>query len=358
MLLHMLYLLIDESEFVCPITLQLFLCPVVASDKNVYEKKAIKKCKRSPLTRKKIKGYYRCLKIKTIIDKWTEKNPDMWLERFSVKFCYDKYVRIQEKYGNERSLYYLLSSHDIDTRVIRQHIPEKYVFVIFKKCTQDGESSQYLSHFFIGYGLSVLKKFDQLVDISQKHYNSTTLIHDLCGYIIESELTDTDRYEMLEYLLKTKKFNINDDGGFIFKTPLEIACRHNIVCVKMLVDHGACYNYDFPILHQIIRFCCSAIKLEMLEYFIKEKNVDINIKWKYKGVDISPLFLACLVNNKNAINYLIDNGADQNIFDLYYAGLKDNLFDNMPYLSFRKGAFDDDVFLTLAENDKFNEPII
>src|SRR3989338_776076 len=70
------------DKYRCPITLQIFSEPVVASDGHVYEEEALIKCinqhnNMSPITRQKITSYNKCIMIKDEVNEYIRKNPEL-----------------------------------------------------------------------------------------------------------------------------------------------------------------------------------------------------------------------------------------------------------------------------------------
>lgn len=82
----MLSINIDKSRFICPITDQLFLNPVLANDGIYYEKEAIEKWlkvkKTSPMTREKIRTITDCKIMKQCVEAFIEMYPENRSEQY------------------------------------------------------------------------------------------------------------------------------------------------------------------------------------------------------------------------------------------------------------------------------------
>lgn len=321
----------------CPITLQLFLNPVFASDGHIYEKDAIKKCTVSPLTREPLKtSYIKSIDTLNKIENLLVQNPDMWLERYAVKYNSKKYATIYKKHGEESATKYLLTTYDIDSDTIRYSFKNnkyselKYVEIIIEKIITH-KKMQYITfgieHWF-DYETSIkiinLYKYcwdrsDILINMCFHPHITTDRnictehhIHDLCTY-----------RKIIKCMLENTNININimNDWG---KTAIENASHCDIELTKMLVDYGATYKYtcDKPsILHSIVRYTNPKLFVSMFEYFVEELKMEIDIPWTIENIHITPLFIACILDNFKEVDYLVSKGGKiENVLKIYESG--------------------------------------
>ncbi|MBR3628633.1 MAG: ankyrin repeat domain-containing protein, partial [Elusimicrobia bacterium] len=108
-------------------------------------------------------------------------------------------------------------------------------------------------------------------------------------------LAEKGNLELIKYLIKEKKLDVNSKSYFHNKTVLSSSCKSgNIDLVKYLIKHGADVNVKNKYGQTILFSACESGNLELVKYLVEEKNLAVNVKNKY-GQTI--LFSACESGN-------------------------------------------------------------
>ena len=112
---------------------------------------------------------------------------------------------------------------------------------------------------------------------------------------------------IVQYLIEKQNVDINIKG-WNGKTPLHLAClegHHNIA--EYLISKGANINAKDTIGDYAIHYASKGGHLPIVQYFIEQQNVDIDIKGSN---EMTPLHLACLRGHLQIVQYLISKGAN------------------------------------------------
>lgn len=117
------------NEFICPISLQLMLDPVIATDGHTYEKTEIIKVKISPMTRQNIgNNLIPNLSIKSLIDKLLIEHPELKDEQYKL-VCVEKYKCTRAEEINVLNEFYqsIINIISIETAILPSIVEVAYL---------------------------------------------------------------------------------------------------------------------------------------------------------------------------------------------------------------------------------------
>ena len=145
-------------------------------------------------------------------------------------------------------------------------------------------------------------------DLTAKDNNGYNAFHLACMF--------NNTPEVIKHLMETNEFYL--DGKY--NNPLHLACMFNTnpEVIKYLIENGVptlAQNYKckrpLDISFERSNNACSAI----VKVFVKLGKVDVNENSVFHG---PLLHRACKKNNLELVKFLIKNGADVNLLDMYY----------------------------------------
>ena len=257
----------EELEIICPITHQIFLDPVLASDGFTYEKKAIKKViennKISPMTKQIISSTtFPNLFVKHYVNSYLEKNP----EKKKEQFFYDWY-----KVSSFKELMDVIHETYVDDDLYEIFNNEIYVRYWINNLNINELTKE--RHSLIGCLCKFCSNVDMInlavekgANLELENCNKWRPIHFACRY--------SKNPDIIEYLIE-KGVNLeipNNDGWY----PIHLASKCSTPeIIRLLIDKGANINIK--------------VKNYSLFSFI---NLNENIK------DYSPLFYSPIVKRK------------------------------------------------------------
>jgi ankyrin repeat protein len=134
-------------------------------------------------------------------------------------------------------------------------------------------------------------------DLGKKSSNGSTCVH-----VAAAAGND---YMLASFLKRSHAFmnEKNDDG----LTPLMLAVgSKNIECVKSLVSAGASLNAKDPQEKTLVHYCAMSPSLEMMQYLVDEKSLDVNAADKD---GITPLHIASQKGQLDVVKFLLSKKA-------------------------------------------------
>jgi ankyrin repeat protein len=235
---------INKYDFLCPITQQIFLDPVLASDGIFYEKDAILKWFKiktiSPITRVEIDSkLIKCVYFNNQLKIFLQQNPDLIKDQY-------KYLS-DENYG---------IIYDCNDCISSAHLNYDYIF---------DENS------LTRHNDELIKAIIDNIDNLYYMYKGWSFIHFICRYCNEN---------IVRYLVD-KNINLECINNYGWK-PIHILCRYcsdNLIMyiIKKYknIDLECTNNYGWRPIHYIFRYH----KLNLINFFIDEiKNINLNVK--------------------------------------------------------------------------------
>lgn len=207
----------------CPITLEIYLDPVVASDGHVYEREAIKQHMRlnkmSPVTRQVLSNeLYPCYKIKSQVSAYLDANPDKRSEQYTLSKKFE---------DNESSIINAIIKENYDLLLNYVDYNLRILLVII---TNINEMER--ENFFDKSNDNVLKYIiDNSIDLlNQENYFS----HCLCQYAS----LDIIKYAMSKGI----GMEVENDKKV---RPIHIACQfRDLDVITAIVSNNICINLE------------------------------------------------------------------------------------------------------------------
>jgi ankyrin repeat protein len=261
------------SDLKCPITLQVFNQPVIASDGHVYEREALDEYLKtlprfSPITREPITDkYYRAYNIKSIIDKIIENKSSIKKSQYNISIL---------------SSFYNKS----DTEVIKILSEYESQYVDYNKI----KSTYYKNNDIIKLII------DKTIDLECQTSANWRPIHYICRYSTP---------EMIKYIID-KGVDLECHTSTNWR-PIHYICRYSTPeMIKYIIDKGVDLECHTTTNWKPIHFICKNSTPEMIKYII-DKGVDLdchtNMKWK-------PIHFICRYSTPEMIKYIINKGVD------------------------------------------------
>lgn len=260
------------EDITCPITYQIFLNPVRADDKHVYEKKWLQKWllfnDTSPLTRKNIKSFRESKSVKKKVERYLKEHPDKKEDQFIEEMePYIENEAIIDKIVWVKEWNLLLDYKDID-----------------------------LSHFLTNYGIKKLPEnivkhlIDHAIFLEAEDYKGFRIIHHVCKYSTP---------KMVEYIIE-KRVNLECQTSSGWR-PVHFIAKYQtpeIMCyiAKRMVDLSAETNNGTSAL----KIC---FKRFMAQYDIACLFIDQLIRNDYPGIG----GIVCRYFKSDVVKYYIDN---------------------------------------------------
>lgn len=261
-----------EQELYCPITQQILLEPVIASDNITYEKDAIEQWleshNTSPLTNLVMsKVLQNNMFAKKMINIYLTDNPSKKKEQYLLQFSIKKLNSLQNEI---EMISYINKFNTID-------------FDFYNLCA---------SIYKMDNVMTLL--IDKMVNIDQYDKQHGKLIHYICCYSTS---------EIIKYIIDKgvdlECLNVNK------QKPIHYICQYSTPeMIKYIINKGVdleCQNiYNWRPIHYIIGHSTP----EMIKYII-DKGVNLecqtNDEWKW-----SPLHFICYYSTPEMIKYIID----------------------------------------------------
>jgi len=238
---------------ICPITLQIFCEPVIASDGITYEKSAITKLKKSPISGATFIGtpYYSYL-AKNVVDNFLTAYPEYKKDQYIPVYKYTEYANEVYTFVNAGLYNKLLHFTDFD--IINMSTgSNSCIFDILTKCNDD-----------------IIKHvIDNMTNLNNRGKYGTIL-----NCVIK-----LSNVNILKYLISKEGININaksqNGNTAIFDTFDETNLSFSFEKFKLLIDNGIdikiVNSNNENIIHYILKFGT----IEILEY-VQQKYVDIS----------------------------------------------------------------------------------
>ena len=261
------------THLICPISHQIFLNPVVASDGHIYELTEISLWQSthetSPITREIINNiFYTSRRTKDEVDNYLQLYPEELNNQYKMS---NNNLEIENhiKNGNYKKL---LLYDNFDHKFINEEV--------IKKCPS------YILKYII----------DKCINLEASDNNGRSPIHYICR---------NSTPEIIKYIIdKNVNLEVEDDKKM---RPIHIICRYSTPeIIKYIIDKNVdleCENIDkWRPIHIICRYSAP----EMIKY-IMDKNVNLeceNInKWR-------PIHFICRYSTPEMIKYIIDKNVN------------------------------------------------
>jgi ankyrin len=135
-------------------------------------------------------------------------------------------------------------------------------------------------------------------DLAKKSSNGSTCLHIAAG---------TGNDAVLTTLLRKSRALVNEknDDGL---TPLMLAVgSKGLECVKSLISAGASLNVKDPQEKTLVHYCAMSPSLEMMQYLVNEKSLDVNAADKD---GITPLHIASQKGQLDVVKFLLSKKAE------------------------------------------------
>lgn len=220
----------EAENLCCPITLEIYLDPVVASDGHVYEREAIMRCMRSrsisPITREVLnKELYPCYKIKSQVDEYLKLNPDKIHNQYVLSKKFDDAVLTITKAINDEKYDDLLNYVDYEL--------EKLLNIINDMNEMGREN------FFDKNNDDVIKYIiDNSINLNTMQAGlNNCLIHYVCQYA---------SLNVIKYII-SKNVNIEAENSKKVR-PIHIACQfRDLDVVTAIVSNNININLNLEV---------------------------------------------------------------------------------------------------------------
>lgn len=239
---------IQLEDLICPISHQIFNDPVVAEDGITYEADEIKLWMKqstlSPVTNKPIKNLVPNYIIKSVVDKYLEKNPEQIKNKYKISRDHVDYIETVDtiiKSGNHAEL----------LNYKKFHIDFFYNYELLKKLFEKNNTT-------------VIKHvIDNAINLEVESGNKNRPIHYASVYA---------SFRIIRYLIR-KKINLNvvDKDG---TTLLHLGFMHNrdLKIIKYLVEKAGGLEIDDHVKWKPIHHACQNSQAETIK-FLLGKNV-------------------------------------------------------------------------------------
>ena len=268
----------DNFDFKCPITQQILLNPVVASDSHIYEKTAfeiwVKDHKTSPFTglELKNKNYHKCFIVDKLLENFLKQNPELVKDQYMELFNFKNFIKLYNE-NLENAEAYLDKYNEI--KIDFNDLPKN----IYKNN-------------------NLMKKIiDKCDDLERGDNGGWKPIHYICKFSTP---------EIIKYVIDKEGVNLECENNDKCR-PIHFICRFSTPeMIKYIIDKGVdleCEdNYKWRPIHYICKFSTP----EMIKYIIN-KGVDLECedidKWR-------PIHIICQYSTPEMIKYIIDKGVD------------------------------------------------
>jgi len=289
-----------KNTITCPITLQIFYRPVIASDGMIYEYDAIKNIKNSPITNKPLEEkFYEAFAIKSLVDEYLAEYPDERENQHTPSLLYDENIVdileiIKTKTYEKLQIYKDFNFIHMGKYVIgNSHFKDNWtngkntiLIILLRECSID------IMKYII----------DNINDLEAIDINGNRMIHWVCRYGNPS---------ILEYLLgKNVEIDpIGKDRNVPSINCFEIFGGDTSSMIKLLIDKGANLTIRNNDNHTCIHYICQYMKLDLFLYainFIQDMDFDMT-GGEY---DRRLIFFAIVGNNFPIFKFLVDKGID------------------------------------------------
>jgi len=338
---------LDMHDICCPITKQIFLFPVLASDGFTYEKSAIKKWFKmnnniSPMTGKKVDDtdYKKNIIIADMVTHILDKNPNLAEEQYKIEEVY----KIEKKIYTFNSIIEAIRDDNLDVDTIEEivdftninvDIDDNYnIMSLFWTHKSIGELVEKIN---IGEsGMSIREDNDdsdnpcRIVnscffnlcsnEIIKTVIDKTPLLElaDNFGYtILDRAIKNDQNIDIIEYILhKSTDFNIfidTCDENNVFQVLCELSQNENIYNSLMIIVRKYIEHYKknkskvFSDGQMYIHYACQYGLLDLVDLLYNAGGADLNSKTEY---DYTCIDVAYDNDKIKIVEYLLDKNVD------------------------------------------------
>jgi len=266
----------------CPISLQIYYDPVIASDGFTYERDLITawydKEKASPITREPITNiFYKNMAMKTIVDQYLQNDESLADEQYEPNIFDIQQKSIIEHIKEDN----FISILGYDSVSIVDLMENKVFKYLLERCKDD----------------NVLKwLIDNAIDLECSDSNGFKPIHLICGF---------SRPKIIKYIID-KGVDLECETNYGW-TPLHIICRYSTSnMMRYIIDKEV--NLECTTIHGLkpIHFISRYATPDLIKYVIN-KGVDLEcstcLKWK-------PIHILCRYSTPDIIKYVIEKGVN------------------------------------------------
>ena len=275
--------ILTADTFTCPITRQIFRKIVMAEDKHLYEKSAIKqwfkKHHTSPMTGLNIsKKLYSSAIFDTLLEVFLEQYPEEKSNQFTKTYDHVNYVKKIKNIIETPSLYpKLLRYGNFEIN--------RFSSMEFIKNLSDNKQEEIIQHLI-----------DNTLNIEEENDVKKKLIHYICQY---------SSPKMIKYIID-KGVDLECPDNAQWK-PIHFICRFSSPeMIKYIIDKGVDLECQNSGQAKPIHFICQFSTPEMIKYII-DKGVDLECQddehWK-------PIHYICFYSTPEMVKYIIDKGVD------------------------------------------------
>ena len=305
----------------CPISLQVFKNPVMASDGNIYEKRELKnwlKYKRtSPLTREDLKNFTSLIKCTTMRNLT---NDVLLNERAeNLQYAYIKDYRHERNINKINAIF----ENDFPTKNTINKILKYREFKLdnFSNIVQVIKKTNISED-------AMLHIIDNIIDIEYEFSNNYKLVHYACQYGTPATIK-----RLIDRGVNLECTTYND------WKPIHFACKYSSPDIIMyMINKGVDIECQTSLGLRPIHLICEYATVEMIKYII-DKEVDLEAT---TSNNLKPIHLICKHKiNIAALKYIIEGGANMetiadtdNLRPIHMACLQSNLsgFEAVKYL--------------------------
>ena len=333
---------IDVNNFMCPVTKQIFLKPVIANDGFIYEKWAIDgvlncgRSKVSPITREPVSQYSESKLITNLIDQFLNDNPEFNKMRFSDSVYYNFGENISAISSHITNKNYkaiskykeIYLNHDFKGYTFIEHVLNncnniKYFSKILDNCIDlnvYNNSGKLPMHYICMQGKYdiILCALEHNADIYKLNVNNDTVGH--MPFIKPNKLNKEDKTSLIKYLIEKKNINLStkDNAG---NSLLYYIIKHGSIDLISYIFNNDIDLYDInknndSIVHIILSSdnCLqNNEKMDLISYLIQNKNIDVNKKNNNGKTILYNIFTLCTYN---IILNVLEKNKDIDIYDI------------------------------------------
>ncbi len=300
----------DIENYVCPITLQYILDPVVASDGHVYEKTSLKQLfgtksqAVSPMTREIIKcaEVKICKPIKIMLDNYFEQYPEKIENRYHDIFNLKEFKKIS---SNDDKKNYLLSCNNSLSEKLWKGLIWKYIDVITPSVISDNELKKLINNTTDKLKSSIILKIIYEYDVNMMIYISDKIIDNymFCrNENLTTKIIKRCRFDKVKYFIETFIIGKSDN----------------------------LYEADDEYFHN----ACKYSSYDTIKYLVDCKKIELNNEIVYDDIyQCFPADIAFKYQSLETFKYIVENDCCTNIFSLTLLSL--SKFNNYKMLTER-----------------------
>ena len=326
---------LESLDFVCPITKQIFVQPVICDDGFAYEKWALDgvfncgRSKISPMTRKPISKYCESNLLNKSISMFLNENPEFKKLQFDDGVYYNfsdniinltsllnsKDFKMISKY-REIHLNYDLPNGILIKQIAINCDDKRYFGKILDNCIDlntKNENGNLPIYYICKYGTIdiILCAFEKDIDIYNIDKNGNSIMHLLLGQ--HTKLTNDEKIKAIKCLIYDKNIDFNNKNQEGDSILCKIITTFPYDCIlHVLGKNPDFYNIDIDgnsVIHKLLNVNDLEYenKVMIIKYLIEEKNFDLNRKNKQEQ---SSTYHICKKCSSDMILYILEKGVD------------------------------------------------